>query len=145
MFDKFLMLPKVAFVGFVASTMFLQIKNYPKNEVFGNLYQSALFYALVHMLFNGTSELSLLIFRLPVFYKQRGNLFYRTWTWTLSTWILQIPYSIVEAVVWTSVVYYTIGFAPAVGRYLTLHSYFVIIFLVFLLLKLILFLFRLII
>ncbi|WJX31315.1 ABC transporter G member 31 [Trifolium repens] len=108
---------QVAFVGFVASTMFIQIKTYPKNEVFGNLYQSALFYALVHMLFNGTSELSLLIFRLPVFYKQRGNLFYRTWTWTLSTWILQIPYSIVEAVVWTCVVYYTIGFAPAVGRF----------------------------
>ncbi|XP_045820317.1 ABC transporter G family member 31-like [Trifolium pratense] len=108
---------QVAFVGFVVSTMFLQIKNYPKNEVYGNLYQSSLFYALVHMLFNGTSELSLLIFRLPVFYKQRGNLFYRTWSWTLSTWILQIPYSIMEAVVWTCVVYYTIGFAPGVGRF----------------------------
>nr|XP_027190419.1 ABC transporter G family member 31 [Cicer arietinum] len=108
---------QVAFVGFVASTMFLQLKSHPKNEVYGNLYQSSLFYALVHMLFNGTSELTLLIFRLPVFYKQRGNLFYPTWAWTLSSWILQVPYSIIEAVVWTCVVYYTIGFAPAVGRF----------------------------
>lgn len=121
-FDKFHLLLKVAFVGFVASTMFLQLKSHPKNEVYGNLYQSSLFYALVHMLFNGTSELTLLIFRLPVFYKQRGNLFYPTWAWTLSSWILQVPYSIIEAVVWTCVVYYTIGFAPAVGRYFTLHS-----------------------
>ena len=108
---------QVAFVGFITSTVFLQIKTYPKNEVYGNLYLSALFYALVHMLFNGTTELSLLIFRLPVFYKQRDNLFYPAWTWTLSSWILQIPYSIAEAVVWTCVIYYSIGFAPAIGRF----------------------------
>ncbi|KAI5408719.1 ABC transporter G family member 31 isoform X2 [Lathyrus oleraceus] len=108
---------QVALVGIITSTMFLQIKNYPKNEEFGILYQSALFYALVHMLFNGTTELSLLIIRLPVFYSQRGNLFYPAWTWTLSSWLLQVPYSIVEAVVWTCVVYYSIGFAPSVGRF----------------------------
>lgn len=120
-FDNFLMLSKVAFVGFVASTMFLKIKSHPLNEVYGNLYQSALFYGLVHMLFNGFSELTLLISRLPVFFKQRGNLFYPTWTWILSSWILQVPYSIVESIVWTCVVYYTIGLAPAAGRYFILH------------------------
>lgn len=103
--------------------MFIQIKSNPKNEVYGNLYQSALFYGLVHMLFNGYSELSLLVFRLPVFYKQRDNLFYPAWTWTLSSSLLQIPYSIVESVVWSCVVYYTIGFAPAAGRYFPLHPF----------------------
>ncbi|RHN67618.1 putative iron-chelate-transporting ATPase [Medicago truncatula] len=108
---------QVILVGLIASTMYLHVKTYPKNELSGNLYMSALFYALVHMLFNGTTELSLLIFRLPVFYKQRGNLFYPAWAWTLSTWILQFPYSIVESVAWTGVVYYIIGFAPAPGRF----------------------------
>ena len=123
MFDKFLTLSKVILVGLITSTMYLHLKTYPKNELSGNLYMSALFYGLVHMLFNGTTELSLLIFRLPVFYKQRGNLFYPAWAWTLSTWILQFPYSIVESVAWTGVVYYIIGFAPSLGRYFTLHSY----------------------
>ncbi|XP_027337469.1 ABC transporter G family member 31-like [Abrus precatorius] len=108
---------QVTFVGFVTCTMFLQTRFHAKNESTGTLYQSALFFALVHMMFNGYSELSLLISRLPVFYKQRGNLFYPAWTWSLSTWILGIPYSVIEAVIWTCVTYYSIGLAPAPGRF----------------------------
>ncbi|XP_061368731.1 ABC transporter G family member 31-like [Gastrolobium bilobum] len=108
---------QVAFVGFVTCTMFLDARFHPKDEAYGNLYQSALFFGLVHMMFNGYSELSLMISRLPVFYKQRNNLFYPAWTWSISTWILQVPYSIVESIIWTCVVYYTVGFAPAAGRF----------------------------
>ncbi|KAL2332954.1 hypothetical protein Fmac_014167 [Flemingia macrophylla] len=108
---------QVAFVGLVTCTMFLQTKFHDKDETYGNLYQSALFFGLVHMMFNGYSELALMISRLPVFYKQRGNLFYPGWAWSLSTWIVGVPYSVVEAVVWTCVVYYSVGFAPAPGRF----------------------------
>lgn len=69
-------------------------------------------------MFNGFSELPLMIFRLPVFYKQRDNFFHPAWAWTASSWILRLPYSVVEAVVWSCVVYYTVGLAPDAGRYL---------------------------
>lgn len=108
---------QVAFVGFVTCTMFLRTRLHPSDEMNGSLYLSCLFFGLVHMMFNGFSELSLLIFRLPVFYKQRDNLFHPAWAWSIASFILRIPYSIVEAVVWSCVVYYTVGFAPEAGRF----------------------------
>lgn len=112
-----LLLPKVAFVGFVTCTVFLRTRLHPTNEVNGNLYLSALFFGLVHMMFNGFSELPLMITRLPVFYKQRDNLFYPAWAWSVTSWALRVPYSVVEAVIWSLVVYYSVGFAPSPGRY----------------------------
>uniref|UniRef100_A0A6J1C459 ABC transporter G family member 31-like n=1 Tax=Momordica charantia TaxID=3673 RepID=A0A6J1C459_MOMCH len=108
---------QVAFVGFVTCTMFLRTRLHPTDENNGNLYLSCLFYGLVHMMFNGFSELPIMISRLPVFYKQRDNLFHPAWAWSISSWILRVPYSILEAVVWSCVVYYTVGFAPALGRF----------------------------
>ncbi|XP_059660861.1 ABC transporter G family member 31 [Cornus florida] len=108
---------QVAFVGFVTCTMFLRTRIHPTDEINGNLYLSCLFFGLVHMMFNGFSELPLMIFRLPVFYKQRDNYFYPAWAWSFCSWILRVPYSVIEAVVWSVVVYYTVGFAPAAGRF----------------------------
>ncbi|CAJ1970634.1 unnamed protein product [Sphenostylis stenocarpa] len=108
---------QVAFVGFVTCTVFLRTRLHPTDEVYGRLYLSALFFGMVHMMFNGFSELPLLISRLPVFYKQRDNLFYPAWAWSLTSWVLRVPYSVVEAVIWTVVVYYSVGFAPSAGRF----------------------------
>uniref|UniRef100_A0A5B7BKX4 Putative ABC transporter G family member 31-like n=1 Tax=Davidia involucrata TaxID=16924 RepID=A0A5B7BKX4_DAVIN len=108
---------QVAFVGVVTCTMFLRTRIHPTDEINGNLYLSALFFGLVHMMFNGFSELPLMIFRLPVFYKQRDNFFHPAWAWSVCSWILRVPYSVIEAVVWSCVVYYTIGFAPGAGRF----------------------------
>ncbi|KAK4780230.1 hypothetical protein SAY87_016336 [Trapa incisa] len=108
---------QVAFVGFVTCTIFLRTRIHPTDETNGNLYLSCLFFGLVHMMFNGFSELPIMISRLPVFYKQRDNLFHPAWTWSISSWILRIPYSVIEAVVWSCVVYYTVGFAPASSRF----------------------------
>lgn len=69
------------------------------------------------MMFNGFSELPLMISRLPVFYKQRDNLFYPAWAWSFTSWILRVPYSVIEALIWAAVVYYSVGFAPAAGRF----------------------------
>jgi len=76
------------------------------------------------MMFNGFSELPLLISRLPVFYKQRDNLFYPAWAWSVTSWVLRVPYSVIEAVIWTAVVYYSVGFAPSAGRYLNSIPFF---------------------
>ncbi|XP_050239621.1 ABC transporter G family member 31 isoform X2 [Quercus robur] len=108
---------QVAFVGFITCTMFLRTRIHPTDEQNGNLYLSCLFYGLVHMMFNGFSELPLMITRLPVFYKQRDNFFHPAWAWSISSWILRVPYSIIEAVVWSCVVYFTVGFAPGAGRF----------------------------
>ncbi len=69
------------------------------------------------MMFNGFTEMTMTISRLPVFYKQRDNFFHPAWAFSLPNWILRIPYSFIEAVVWSCVVYYTVGFAPTVDRY----------------------------
>lgn len=97
--------------------MFLRTRLHPTDEGHGELYLSCLFFGLVHMMFNGFSELPLMISRLPVFYKQRDNFFHPAWAWSVVSWFLRIPYSVIEAVVWSCVVYYTVGFAPAAGRY----------------------------
>ncbi|KAM7527670.1 hypothetical protein LguiB_031080 [Lonicera macranthoides] len=108
---------QVAFVGFVTCTMFLRTRIHPTDVLNGNLYLACLFFGLVHMMFNGFSELPLMIFRLPVFYKQRDNYFYPAWAWSVSSWILRVPYSVIEAIVWSCIVYYTVGFAPSAGRF----------------------------
>ncbi|KAK4855084.1 hypothetical protein QYF36_003864 [Acer negundo] len=109
---------QVAFVGFVTCTMFLRTRLHPRDEKNGQLYLSCLFFGLVHMTFNGFSELPIMISRLPVFYKQRDNSFHPAWAWSLSSWILRLPYSVLEAVIWSCVVYYTVGFAPGHDRHL---------------------------
>ncbi|KAF8010616.1 hypothetical protein BT93_J1302 [Corymbia citriodora subsp. variegata] len=108
---------QVACVGLVTCTIFLRTRIHPTDETNGNLYLSCLFFGLIHMMFNGFSELPITISRLPVFYKQRDNFFYPAWAWSVVSWILRVPYSIIEAVVWSCVVYYTVGFAPAAGRF----------------------------
>ncbi|XP_058109090.1 ABC transporter G family member 31-like [Magnolia sinica] len=108
---------QVAFVGTVACTTFLRTRIHPTDEINGNLYLSCSFYGLVHMLFNGFTELSIMITRLPVFYKQRNNFFHPAWAYSISSFILRLPYSIIEAIVWSCVVYYSVGFAPSVGRF----------------------------
>ncbi|KAE8729834.1 hypothetical protein F3Y22_tig00003151pilonHSYRG00061 [Hibiscus syriacus] len=69
------------------------------------------------MMFTGFSELPLMIIRLPLFYKHRDNLFHPPWIWSVVSYILRVPYSVVEAIVWSCVVCYTIGFAPSPGRF----------------------------
>ncbi|KAI8523579.1 hypothetical protein RHMOL_Rhmol13G0085000 [Rhododendron molle] len=113
---------QVAFVGFVTCTVFSRTRIHPTDEINGSLYLSCLFFALVHMMFNGFSELPLMIFRLPVFYKQRDNFFHPAWAWSITSWILRVPYSVIEAIVWSCVVYYTVGFAPGAGRHLPLET-----------------------
>jgi len=107
---------KVGFVGLVTATVFLKTRLHPTSEQFGNEYLSCLFFGLVHMMFNGFSELPLMISRLPVFYKQRDNSFHPAWSWSIASWLLRVPYSVLEAVVWSGVVYFTVGLAPSAGR-----------------------------
>ncbi|CAI0410734.1 unnamed protein product [Linum tenue] len=68
-------------------------------------------------MFNGVSELMLTTQRLPVFYKERDSLLYPAWAFALPIWVLRVPISFGESLIWISLTYYTIGFAPSVDRY----------------------------
>ncbi|KAI5658381.1 hypothetical protein M9H77_27174 [Catharanthus roseus] len=82
-----------------------------------NYYLGALFYALLILVVDGYPELSLTVTRLAIFYKQRDLFFYPAWAYTIPTTILKIPLSLLEALVWTCLTYYTIGYSPELGRF----------------------------
>ncbi|KAJ8640592.1 hypothetical protein MRB53_017286 [Persea americana] len=102
--------------AFITMTIFLRTEMHRDTIADGGIFMGALFFSLVKVMFNGFSELSMTIAKLPVFYKQRDLLFHPTWAYTLPRWILKIPISIAEAVVWVGMTYYVIGFDPNVGR-----------------------------
>lgn len=108
---------QIIIVALIASTVFLRTKMHTRNESDGALYVGALLFSMIINMFNGFSELSLTIVRLPVFYKQRDLLFHPAWVYTLPTFLLRIPISIFESIVWMVITYYTIGFAPEASRF----------------------------
>ncbi|XP_047307747.1 ABC transporter G family member 39-like [Impatiens glandulifera] len=83
----------------------------------GGKYFGALFFGLINVMFNGMTELGMTVFRLPVFHKQRDFLFFPSWAFALPIWILRIPVSFTESLIWIVLTYYTIGFAPAASRF----------------------------
>ncbi|XP_024516623.1 ABC transporter G family member 31 [Selaginella moellendorffii] len=108
---------QVAIMAIITGTLFLRTTIEPTNEIYGNMYLGCLFFALIHMMFNGFSEMAITVHRLPVFYKQRDNRFYPAWAFSLPSWFLRIPYSVVEAVIWSCIIYYCVGFTPEADRF----------------------------
>ncbi|XP_072993189.1 ABC transporter G family member 38-like [Typha latifolia] len=104
-------------VALIASTVFSRTRMHTRNEDDGAIYIGALLYGLIVNMFNGFAELNLAITRLPVFYKHRDLLFYPPWAFTLPNFLMGIPMSILESVVWVGVTYYSIGFAPEASRF----------------------------
>ena len=82
----------------------------------GGIYAGALFFATVMVMFNGFSEISMTIAKLPVFYKQRDFRFFPPWAYAIPSWILKIPISFLEVSVWVFLTYYVIGLDPNAGR-----------------------------
>jgi hypothetical protein len=82
----------------------------------GGIYMGALFFTTLMIIFNGFSELTLTIFKLPIFFKQRDLLFYPAWTYTVPSWILKIPITFLEVGGFVFITYYVIGFDPDIIR-----------------------------
>lgn len=81
-----------------------------------NYYMGSLYFALVMLLVDGIPELSMTIQRLAVFYKQKELCFYPAWAYAIPATILKVPLSLVEALAWTCLTYYVIGYSPEVWR-----------------------------
>ncbi|CAL0332406.1 unnamed protein product [Lupinus luteus] len=118
---------QIIVIGFIAATVFLRTQMHTRNESDAALYVGAILFAMIMNMFNGFSELPLTIARLPVFYKHRDHLFHPPWTYTLPSFLLKLPISVLESVVWTLVTYYSIGFAPAAA---TFFKHLLVVFLV---------------
>ncbi|XP_019426186.1 PREDICTED: pleiotropic drug resistance protein 1-like isoform X2 [Lupinus angustifolius] len=108
---------QLAVLAMIAMTIFLRTEMHRDSVTHGGIYSGALFYAVVVIMFNGLAELTMVVTRLPVFYKQREYLFYPSWVFALPAWILKIPMTFVEVGVWVFLTYYVIGFDPEIGRF----------------------------
>ncbi|XP_059635000.1 ABC transporter G family member 32 [Cornus florida] len=83
----------------------------------GGLYLGSLYFAMVIILFNGFTEVSMLVAKLPVIYKHRDLHFYPCWVYTLPSWALSIPTSLIESGIWVALTYYVIGYDPNIIRF----------------------------
>ncbi|XP_021765340.1 ABC transporter G family member 35-like [Chenopodium quinoa] len=108
---------QIMIIAIITSTVFIRTKMHTRNENDGALYMGALIFTLIINMFNGFAEMAMIMQRLPVFYKHRDLLLHPAWTFTLPSFLLGIPISIFESIVWTSMTYYSIGFAPEASRY----------------------------
>ncbi|KAH0469807.1 hypothetical protein IEQ34_001365 [Dendrobium chrysotoxum] len=112
--DKFVYIAKIVqimIVAIITMTVFLRMQVTVDLE-HSNYYVSSFYYTITRIMANGIEELSLSIFRLPVFYKQRDLLFYPAWAYSIPISLLKIPLSLVESFIWTASTYYVVGYAP---------------------------------
>ncbi|KAL3646512.1 Pleiotropic drug resistance protein 2 [Castilleja foliolosa] len=108
---------QITIMSIITFTVFFRTEmRYGQLEDGGKFY-GALFFSLINVMFNGTAELALTVLRLPVFFKQRDALFYPAWAFSLPIWLLRIPLSLMESLIWIVLTYYTIGFAPEASRF----------------------------
>ncbi|KAH6803219.1 pleiotropic drug resistance 4 [Perilla frutescens var. frutescens] len=84
----------------------------------GGLYLGELYFSMVIMLFNGFTEVSMLVAKLPILYKHRDLHFYPCWAYTMPAWLLSVPTSLIESGFWVAVTYYVVGFDPNITRFL---------------------------
>ncbi|KAK4559505.1 hypothetical protein RGQ29_008644 [Quercus rubra] len=113
-------------LGFVTMTVFVR-SQMSIDLVHANYYMGSMFYTLIRFICVGLPELSLTASRFPVFYKQRDFYFYPAWTYFIPAAILKIPFSLLEAFLWTSLTYYVIGYSPELERF---FSQFLVLFIV---------------
>ncbi|KAJ0586561.1 putative ABC-type xenobiotic transporter [Helianthus annuus] len=108
---------QLSVMSLITLTVFFRTEMHRSNTEEGGIYVGALFFGVVMVMFNGMSEISMTIAKLPVFYKQRDFLFYPSWAYALPTWVVKIPVSFLEAGLWTVLTYYVVGFDPNVVRF----------------------------
>ncbi|MBA0594844.1 hypothetical protein Gorai_011735, partial [Gossypium raimondii] len=112
---KLIQLVVMAVIG---STVFLRTEMHKKTPTDGIVQMGAVFFSVFMFMFSGLLDLAMTGLRLPVFFKQRDNLFYPAWVYALPTWILNIPISFIEVALWVVVTYYAMGLDPDIFRFL---------------------------
>lgn len=109
------LLMKLVVIGVMTMTIFIRTRM-KIDVIHANYYMGSLFYALLRLMNNGIAELSMTVSRLGVLYKQRDFYFYPTWAYSIPAAILKIPFSFLDAFLWTALTYYVIGYSPEPAR-----------------------------
>ncbi|XP_020531340.1 ABC transporter G family member 39 isoform X3 [Amborella trichopoda] len=109
---------QISIMALIVMTVFLRTGTKQGSITDGNRYLGALYSGVVVVTFNGMTELTMTILRLPVFYKQRDLQLYPGWAFLLPIFVLHLPMSFFESGMWVCSTYYVIGFAPSVTRFL---------------------------
>jgi len=101
----------------IAGTLFLR-GTIPTDTIQGGtLFLGLIFFSIVHLMFASYAEQSLLIFALRVFWKQSKDFqFFPAWAYCAPTTLLRMPMSLIDATVWSCIVYWLTGLAPDAGR-----------------------------
>nr|XP_043623411.1 ABC transporter G family member 32 [Erigeron canadensis] len=109
---------QLLFVALTTMSVFFRTTLHHRTVDDGGLYLGELYFSMVILLFNGFTEVSMLVAKLPVIYKHRDLHFYPCWVYTLPSWILSIPTSLIESGIWVVVTYYAVGLDPNIIRFL---------------------------
>ncbi|XP_078432296.1 pleiotropic drug resistance 4 isoform X2 [Wolffia australiana] len=112
---KFIMLLLSALI---TMTVFFRTTMHHDTVDDGIIYLGALYFAMIMIMFNGFTEVALVIQKIPVIYKHRDNHFYPSWVYSLPSWLLTIPTSFMESALWVVVTYYVVGYDPQITRFL---------------------------
>jgi ABC-type multidrug transport system ATPase subunit/ABC-type multidrug transport system permease subunit len=108
---------QLTIMAIIAMTVFLRINMHHDSVTDGGIYMGALFFGILMIMFNGLAEVGLTIVKLPVFFKQRDLLFFPAWTYTLPSWLIKTPLSLLNVTIWVGITYYVIGFDPNIQRF----------------------------
>uniref|UniRef100_A0A0D9V1K1 ABC transporter domain-containing protein n=1 Tax=Leersia perrieri TaxID=77586 RepID=A0A0D9V1K1_9ORYZ len=101
----------------VAMTVFWHSNMHHDSVKDGGIYLGVLFFSVSETMFNNMCDLGGTIMKLPLFFKQR-DVFYPAWMYTLSTWILKIPITLIEVTIWVIMTYYPVGFDLNIKRFI---------------------------
>ncbi|KAK1602663.1 hypothetical protein QYE76_027183 [Lolium multiflorum] len=108
---------QLTIMAIIAMTVFLRINMHHDSVTDGGIYMGALFFGILMIMFNGLAEVGLTIVKLPVFFKQRDLLFFPAWTYSLPSWLIKTPLSLLNVTIWVGITYYVIGFDPNIQRF----------------------------
>ncbi|KAI3714746.1 hypothetical protein L6452_21705 [Arctium lappa] len=108
---------QLLFVAIITMSVFFRTTLHHRTVDDGGIYLGELYFSMVILLFNGFTEVSMLVAKLPVIYKHRDLHFYPSWVYTLPSWILSIPTSLIESGIWVAVTYYVVGLDPNIIRF----------------------------
>ncbi|KAF3791142.1 ABC transporter G family member 32 [Nymphaea thermarum] len=109
---------QLLFVAIITMTVFFRTRFHHDSVEDAGIYLGALYFSIIMILFNGFTEVSMLMAKLNVIYKHRDLHFYPCWAYTLPAWVLSIPTSLMESAMWVAVTYYVMGFDPQITRFL---------------------------
>ncbi|KAG6761775.1 hypothetical protein POTOM_035008 [Populus tomentosa] len=107
---------QITIIAIIALTAFSRTGGKAGQKNSAANFWGALFFGLTNFIINAMIELTMTVFRLPVFFKQRSSMLYPAWAFGLPICLFSIPVSLIESGIWVTLTYYSIGFAPAASR-----------------------------